>query len=66
MSNLYVLPSKITIEYITYLKRVSSKGSIGEIVSAMAPCHWTYLEIAEKLAKSHHVQNNMIYKDTLT
>ena len=60
--NLNVLPSKITIEYINYLKDVSSNGSIGEIVSAMAPCPWTYLEIAEKLAKSHHVQNNKIYK----
>lgn len=58
----HVLPSKITFEYITYLKQVSSNGSIGEIVSAMAPCPWTYLEIAEKLAKSHHVQNNMVYK----
>jgi thiaminase/transcriptional activator TenA len=61
-SNLYVLPSKITIEYITYLKRVSSNGSIGEIVSAMTPCPWTYLEIAEKLAKSPDIQNNKIYK----
>jgi thiaminase (transcriptional activator TenA) len=60
--NLNVLPSKIIIEYIIYLKQVSSNGSIGEIVSAMAPCPWTYLEIAEKLAKSHHVQNNKIYK----
>jgi thiaminase/transcriptional activator TenA len=59
--NLNVLPSKTTIEYIIYLKQVSSNGSIGEIVSAMAPCPWTYLEIAEKLAKSHHVQNNKIY-----
>jgi thiaminase len=45
--NLNVVPSKITIEYINYLKDVSSDGSIGEIVSAMAPCPWTYLEIAE-------------------
>jgi thiaminase/transcriptional activator TenA len=60
--NLNVLPSKITIEYIIYLEQVSSNGSIGEIVSAMAPCPWTYLEIADKLAKSHHVQNNRIYK----
>ena len=60
--NLNVLPSKTTIEYINYLKQVSSNGSIGEIVSAMAPCPWTYLEIAEKLAKSHHIQNNKIYK----
>ena len=58
----HVLPSKITFEYITYLKQVSSNGSIGEIVSAMTPCPWTYLEIAEKLAKSHHIQNNKIYK----
>jgi thiaminase/transcriptional activator TenA len=61
-SSLHVLPCRITIEYIIYLKRLSSNGSIGEIVSAMAPCPWTYLELAEKLAKSHHIQNNMIYK----
>ena len=54
--------SKITIEYTTYLKRVSSNGAMGEIISAMAPRPWTYLEIAGKLSKSHHVQNNKIYK----
>ena len=60
--NLNVLPSKITIEYISYLNQVSSNGAIAEIVSVMAPCPWTYLEIAEKLAKSDYVQNNKIYK----
>lgn len=63
-SSVYIkATSKATLEYTFYLSQVSSKGSIGEIVSAMSPCPWTYLEIAEKLSKSHHIQNNIkIYK----
>lgn len=61
--NVDVLPSNATLEYTFYLRQVSSKGSISKIVSAMSPCPWTYLEIAEKLSKSHHLQNNIkIYK----
>jgi thiaminase/transcriptional activator TenA len=29
----------------------SSNGAFSEIVSVMAPCPWTYLEIAQKLSK---------------
>jgi thiaminase (transcriptional activator TenA) len=42
-----------TLNYTSYLRYISSTGSMGEIVSAMAPCPWTYFEIAEKLSKSY-------------
>ena len=31
----------------------SPHGTFSDIVSVMAPCPWTYLEIAQKLAKIH-------------
>jgi thiaminase/transcriptional activator TenA len=50
-----VFPSTATttLNYTSYLRQVSSTGSMGEIVSAMAPCPWTYFEIAEKLSKGY-------------
>lgn len=44
-------PCKITLEYNSYLMDISSNGTFGELVSAMAPCPWTYLEIAQLLSK---------------
>ncbi|MDF2769768.1 MAG: thiaminase-2, partial [Nitrososphaeraceae archaeon] len=41
-----------TLNYTSYLRQISSTGSMGEIVSAMAPCPWTYFEIAKKLSKN--------------
>jgi thiaminase/transcriptional activator TenA len=49
-----------TLNYTSYLRQISSTGSMGEIVSAMAPCPWTYFEIAEKLSKSYSQRG--IYK----
>jgi thiaminase (transcriptional activator TenA) len=46
-----IIPSKITLDYILYLTNVSSAGKFCEIVSVMAPCPWTYLEIAQNLSK---------------
>ncbi|HYT43932.1 MAG TPA: hypothetical protein VEP90_16450 [Methylomirabilota bacterium] len=46
-----IIPSKTTFDYTCYLKRTSSAGTFSEIVSVMAPCPWTYLEIADKLSK---------------
>jgi thiaminase (transcriptional activator TenA) len=46
-----LIPTNITLCYTTYLLHTASAGTIGEIVSVMAPCPWTYLEIAEKLSK---------------
>jgi thiaminase len=49
-----------TLNYTSYLRQISSTGSMGEIVSVMAPCPWTYFEIAEKLSKSYSQRG--IYK----
>lgn len=63
--NVDVLQSK-ALEYTFYLSQLSSKGSLGEIVSAMSPYPWTYLKIIEKLSKSHYIQNNIrVYKKVL-
>jgi thiaminase (transcriptional activator TenA) len=44
-------PSRTTLNYASYLMNTSSNGTFSEIVSVMAPCPWTYLEIAQKLSK---------------
>ena len=46
-----IIPSKITLNYTFYLEHISSSGNFSEIISAMAPCPWTYLEIAQQLSK---------------
>ena len=46
-----IFPSKTTLDYTSYLRRISSSGTFSEIVSVMAPCPWTYLEIAQQLSK---------------
>ncbi len=45
-----IFPSKTTLDYTSYLRRISSSGTFSEIVSVMAPCPWTYLEIAQQLS----------------
>jgi thiaminase (transcriptional activator TenA) len=42
-----------TDDYISFLKRTSSSGTLEIMLSAMAPCPWSYLEIAEKLSNDH-------------
>ena len=49
--NTTIIPCKTTLDYTTYLKHVSSSGTFSEIVSVMAPCPWTYLEIAQQLSE---------------
>jgi thiaminase/transcriptional activator TenA len=41
--------AKATLNYISFLKKVSVSRSVEEMVSAMAPCPWSYLEIAQKI-----------------
>src|SRR5437867_1427577 len=38
-------------KFVFYLIHVSLKGGLHEIVSVMAPCPWSYFEIAKKLSK---------------
>jgi thiaminase/transcriptional activator TenA len=53
-----ISPSETTLEYTRYLLHISSSGTFNEIVSAMAPCPWTYLEIAQLLSK-YHTENDV-------
>lgn len=55
-----ISPNRSTLEYTHYLFQISSTGNFNEIVSAMAPCPWTYLEIAQLLSK-YHIEND-VYK----
>jgi thiaminase len=50
-----VFPSTATTtwNYTFYLRQIASTGSVAEIVSAMAPCPWAYLEVAERLSKNY-------------
>src|SRR6266571_7892387 len=50
-ANYEFFPSRTTLNYTSYLMNTSSNGTFSEIVSVMAPCPWTYLEIAQKLSK---------------
>lgn len=44
-------PCRTTLDYTSYLLNTALNSTFSEIVSVMAPCPWTYLEIAQKLSK---------------
>lgn len=44
--------ARATSSYVSFLRNTSSSGRVNIMISAMAPCPWSYLEIAERL--SHH------------
>ena len=51
-NNSNIAIASATLNYISFLKQVSSSaGDVEVMVSAMAPCPWSYLEIAQKLSK---------------
>ena len=50
-ANYEFFPCRTTLNYTSYLMNTSSNGTFNEIVSVMAPCPWTYLEMAQKLSK---------------
>jgi thiaminase/transcriptional activator TenA len=58
-----IATSTTTLSYTSYLRNVSlsSSENMGKIVSAMAPCPWTYLEIAEKLSR-YNIENDTYRK----
>ncbi len=48
-----VSAGETTLKYTSYMKRVSDSNNLAIIVSAMAPCPWTYYEISEALIKTN-------------
>jgi thiaminase (transcriptional activator TenA) len=53
-------PAKATLNYITFLRKVSASRNVEETVSAMAPCPWSYFEIAQKILLSRNGGQNKI------
>jgi thiaminase/transcriptional activator TenA len=53
-------PAKATLNYISFLRKVSASRSVEETVSAMAPCPWSYFEIAQKILLSCNCDQNNI------
>ena len=43
-------PAPTTVAYTSYLLRVASQGSFGELAASLLPCQWGYWEIGEHLA----------------
>ena len=48
-----MVPAGATKNYISFLRKVSASTSIEEKVSVMAPCPWSYLQIALKMLTSY-------------
>ena len=40
-----------TVAYTSYLLRVASQGSFGELAASLLPCQWGYWEIGDHLAR---------------
>lgn len=51
LKSIGVSAEKTTMDYVSYLERVSDSKDLAIILSAMAPCPWTYFEISEALIK---------------
>jgi len=51
-----------TLNYISFLRQVSvSSKNLEVILSAMAPCPWSYIQIAQKLSKGE-IKNDVYFK----
>ena len=44
-------PAPTTVAYASYLLRVASQGSFGELAASLLPCQWGYWEIGQYLAR---------------
>jgi thiaminase/transcriptional activator TenA len=44
-----MVPARATRKYISFLRKLSENTSIEGKVSAMAPCPWSYLQIAQEI-----------------
>jgi len=56
-------PAPTMKAYTSYLLRVASTGSLGEVLAAMSPCPCSYLELAEKLLSSEGLEKQSAFKE---
>jgi len=54
--------------YARQMLTAAYTGSFGEIVAAVLPCHWTYVDLARKVAEQIHIyeQPNHLFYDWIT
>lgn len=56
-------PAPTMKAYTSYLLRVASTGSLGEILASMSPCPCSYLELAEKILSSEGLDKQPAFKE---
>ena len=56
-------PAPTTVAYTSYLLRVASQGSFGELAASLLPCQWGYWEIGERLARQGAPTNAPLYAE---
>ena len=57
------LPAPTTVAYTSYLIRVASQGSFGELAASLLPCQWGYWEIGEHLDRLGPPANAPLYAE---
>jgi thiaminase/transcriptional activator TenA len=54
-------PSFVMLAYTSYMLKVAHQGSLGDLVSALLPCMWSYWEIGKRLAAVEGAINHPLY-----
>ncbi len=56
-------PAPTTVAYTSYLIRVASQGSFGELAASLLPCQWGYWEIGEHLDRQGPPSHAPLYAE---
>ena len=56
-------PAPTTVAYTSYLLRVASQGSFGELAASLLPCQWGYWEIGDHLSRRGAPTNAPLYAE---
>ena len=56
-------PAPAMKAYTSYLLKVASTGSLGEVLAVMSPCPCSYLELAEKLLSREGLEKQPAFKE---
>ncbi|WP_077624100.1 thiaminase II [Sediminibacillus massiliensis] len=52
--------------YVSHMMKTAMGGSIGELLAALLPCPWTYLEIGQYIMENHHPQASHPFHEWIT
>lgn len=56
-------PAPTTVAYTSYLIRVASQGSFGELAASLLPCQWGYWEIGDHLDRQGPPSHAPLYAE---